>query len=1088
MLKPFTKSLQILLFSVISFFLFSLGFSFAAMNSVANIPSDYKVIGTPVGITVMSNGDIWFSDPLNNRIVKINQSGQQLMTLGKLGSSEGQFNYPMGMTHDNQGNIYVVDANNSRVQKFDSNGAFLMTFGTYGSGDGELWGPQDIQYDSYSDSILVVDSANNRVVKFSKSGTYLSKFGSLGRANGQLDNPVGITTDVNGRIYIVEFNENAPRNSRVSVFSSSFAFIRKFGTYTSPDNSPVELFTPRDIVVLADGSALVSDSRIKRYDSNGNYIESLTDFDFSYGLALDSSANLYVAERIDMGIYKVSSVDGTVLYSYVNSGNLGSKMYKPDGVAVDSLHNVYTYDENSILRKYDSNGDFVWASNQVEFYGQSLDIDSQDRIFITSVLTGEISVYDTDANFLFSFGGFGDTGTGNGEFNVPAWNNYLDVAFDTVGNIYVGDPLNFRVQKFDSNGNFLSQFGSQGTGDGEFSGVRGIATDSFNNVYVVDANIDLYAGGVDGTVEKFSPSGDFISRFSLGTTTEPMYLAIDGNRLYATADSNTVIVTDLSGNLIETMNTAGSDINQFFFEVWQATTIAVDNTTHLVYVSDKYNHRIEVLTSGNVRIKNLMPGLDVKRMSDGMSLVQNVFDPEEVGIDNIDAGLYFGDTLISRFTVNLTEDRDWSNVVGSIVLGDYKTVLANLNPVDAPGISAVHSIYTVKSDFQTGVFICPTATQISEVNRDCAGGYSLENGNVSLLSESLDGKEYWRVDGVTGTGALGLSYIVPQGPLTLTPNSSPVATIQQVNIEYTSGLGFVSGDKIQFHFEPGAGFDLGTCGFSLPGTPTTDANGDAIDDGVGESVDSGTGFDIFEYTFTDSIAAGPLSFCVEVESPGIAGSYSVRLTDDNGTFDNAMYYVGDDNDVFVIANVAPSLSFNIRTLDDSSDTNVCQFGTVSSSDTLPNYDNVDDGASECGYALAIGTNAASGFQAQLTSDGALRSTSAEIANIADGGTFSSGVEAYGLANIYSASTGRNNVTGQYDRVITRDGSFNLATDTATNIPVGPINFVSFTNGIQYLSGNGSNDVTDVVHGLVIGSGTPAGYYQQVLTYTVTANF
>ena len=53
--------------------------------------------------------------------------------------------------------------------------------------------------------------------------------------------------------------------------------------------------------------------------------------------------------------------------------------------------------------------------------------------------------------------------------------------------MYVADSGNNRVQKFDSNGNFISKFGTYGTGDGQFINPVDIAVDSSDNVYVDDS-------------------------------------------------------------------------------------------------------------------------------------------------------------------------------------------------------------------------------------------------------------------------------------------------------------------------------------------------------------------------------------------------------------------------------------------------------------------------------------------------------------------------------------------------------------------------------------------------------------------------
>lgn len=61
-----------------------------------------------------------------------------------------------------------------------------------------------------------------------------------------------------------------------------------------------------------------------------------------------------------------------------------------------------------------------------------------------------------------------------------------DIVFDTYGNMFITDYMNNRVLVYNSSGNYLSQIGSSGTGDGQFSRTFGIAIDSSNNLFVVD--------------------------------------------------------------------------------------------------------------------------------------------------------------------------------------------------------------------------------------------------------------------------------------------------------------------------------------------------------------------------------------------------------------------------------------------------------------------------------------------------------------------------------------------------------------------------------------------------------------------------
>ena len=73
----------------------------------------------------------------------------------------------------------------------------------------------------------------------------------------------------------------------------------------------------------------------------------------------------------------------------------------------------------------------------------------------------QIQKFTPDGTFLTQWGSFG---TGDGQFKQP-WG----VAVDSAGNVYVTDYWNHRVQKFTSSGAFLTQWGSAGTGDGQFA-------------------------------------------------------------------------------------------------------------------------------------------------------------------------------------------------------------------------------------------------------------------------------------------------------------------------------------------------------------------------------------------------------------------------------------------------------------------------------------------------------------------------------------------------------------------------------------------------------------------------------------------
>ncbi len=60
------------------------------------------------------------------------------------------------------------------------------------------------------------------------------------------------------------------------------------------------------------------------------------------------------------------------------------------------------------------------------------------------------------------------------------------MAVDSTGHIYVADQANCRIQKFTSSGTYLTQWGSSGSGSGQFNGPSGLAVDNASHIYVAD--------------------------------------------------------------------------------------------------------------------------------------------------------------------------------------------------------------------------------------------------------------------------------------------------------------------------------------------------------------------------------------------------------------------------------------------------------------------------------------------------------------------------------------------------------------------------------------------------------------------------
>lgn len=87
-------------------------------------------------------------------------------------------------------------------------------------------------------------------------------------------------------------------------------------------------------------------------------------------------------------------------------------------------------------------------------------------------------VFDCNGNFMKEFGSYG---SGEGEFDCLA-----GVAVNRIGQYIIADRYNHRIQVLDPSGRFLRAFGSQGTADGRFNYPWGITTDALGFIYVCD--------------------------------------------------------------------------------------------------------------------------------------------------------------------------------------------------------------------------------------------------------------------------------------------------------------------------------------------------------------------------------------------------------------------------------------------------------------------------------------------------------------------------------------------------------------------------------------------------------------------------
>ena len=227
-----------------------------------------------------------------------------------------------------------------------------------------------------------------------------------------------------------------------------------------------------------------------------------------------------------------------VLQGTFGSGGSGPGQFSLlNGIATDpSTGDVYAVDwGNERIQKFSSTGTLI------SMFGG--DVNATTGGDVCTVASGDVCQPGTQ-------------GSGAGEFSL-----IVALAVSPVnGDLYVADGDNSRVEVFDSAGNYLSQFGTSGTGNGQFSFSYALAIDpNTGDVYVTDAGSQV--GVQECRVEEFTPTGQYLSQFGSCGTGNGQFGYPDGIALSPTTGD--IYVTDRNNNNVQIFNSSFQYVSTF---------------------------------------------------------------------------------------------------------------------------------------------------------------------------------------------------------------------------------------------------------------------------------------------------------------------------------------------------------------------------------------------------------------------------------------------------------------------------------------------------------------------------------------------
>ncbi|MGB9594839.1 MAG: NHL repeat-containing protein [Candidatus Poribacteria bacterium] len=209
---------------------------------------------------------------------------------------------------DGSENIYVLDQD--KIYKLDSSGQLIKVFGEHGDGKGQMDSATGLTADSKG-NIYVADSGNNRLLKFNSDGEFINSFGKKGEGNGCFL----------GKLYIISTSDN---NILVADSAKYKKVFKANIQHRNIDNSTVVVTGQDDTLITQKRQYESEIRRFQKFDENGKFVEKylyridktdpeLRDLEFK---AIDSNGNLYLVDKDRLVIRKYSVEKNIKLSSF----------------------------------------------------------------------------------------------------------------------------------------------------------------------------------------------------------------------------------------------------------------------------------------------------------------------------------------------------------------------------------------------------------------------------------------------------------------------------------------------------------------------------------------------------------------------------------------------------------------------------------------------------------------------------------------------------------------------------------------------------------------------------------------------------
>ena len=456
---------------------------------------------------------------------------------------------PFGLAFDAAGNLFFADAQNNRVRRITPAGVISTVAGDGNArltGDtgpalaASLAGPAGVAIDAAGD-LYIADASNGRVRRV-RQGIITTVGGGGGSyADGaateaSLPGLTSITLDSRGGLLMAVSAARQVRRFSGSTVTTIAGVLPGLGASEGAPALETPLFEPHSVAVTPSGAILVSDSvdnRVRRIDATGamttfagnglfgnagaNVSANAAQVGVPRGLAFDAAGNLFISSGAGATIRRVNAAGVISLvagngvgFAGDNGPALNAMFFNPNGLAVDTLGNLYIADaSNNRVRRISGTTITTFAGTGSVGSGGDGEAAAAAQLSFPRYLafdrTGNLHIADTNnhrvrrvtpAGVISTVAGNGAAGFAGdgGAAAAAAVGSPTGIAFDEAGHLYIATAN--RVRKVDAATQTIATIAGEGnqgfSGDGglatnaRFDIPQGLAIDSTGAVLVVD--------------------------------------------------------------------------------------------------------------------------------------------------------------------------------------------------------------------------------------------------------------------------------------------------------------------------------------------------------------------------------------------------------------------------------------------------------------------------------------------------------------------------------------------------------------------------------------------------------------------------